>query len=82
MLTVYDYGMSTHRDFDFNHLIEHVLTDFRIARHNVTLEAGEYPVIMSPEASKPAPPDNRLPGRPGCRQGYLTMERSSWREAV
>jgi len=50
MLTVYDYGMSTHRDFDFNHLIEHVLTDFRIARHNVTLEAGEYPVIMSPKA--------------------------------
>lgn len=50
MLSIYNFRLSTHRDFDLSAIIERVLTDFRIARHNVDLEAGEYPVILSPEA--------------------------------
>ena len=50
MLSVYDFKLGTHRDLDLNALVERILMDFRIARHNVALAAGEYPVIMSPDA--------------------------------
>lgn len=50
MIAVFDFAVGTHFDFDAEKLKDKVLGDFRVARVNVPMPPGEYPVIVSPRA--------------------------------
>lgn len=48
LVQVGDYFVSTHIDCDLEELKNSVKTDFQLARENVALEPGSYPVIFAP----------------------------------